>query len=125
MAALKRAQIQGCPIVAARKPAPTQLNSPLSGAYTSLARSGQKPIKLFSSLFFVTFFFLNIVSRFSMPQRLAFHCHFLITDLCCLSKICHEYQSSATMNDSTSCVTADINNSLIKYGVEDMCFIFV
>ena len=35
---------------------------------------------------------------------------------------CHEYQSSAIMNDSNSYVSADINNLLTKYVVEDRCF---
>ena len=110
--------------------------SPEAGPYTTelatlwgIHLSSSVSTKTYKVVFLIIFckknFLLNIVSRFSMPRRLAFHCHFLISDLCCLSKICHEYQSSATMNDSTSCVSADINNSLTKYGVEDMCFIFV
>ena len=42
MAALKRAQIHGCLIVAVQKEAPTALNLSLSVAQTSLACPGQK-----------------------------------------------------------------------------------
>ena len=51
MAALKRAQIQGCPVVAARTPAPTALDWPLTGARTYPAHSGPTNHKVVCKLY--------------------------------------------------------------------------
>ena len=48
-------------------------------------------------------FLLDIVLSFWFHGRLAFHCNFVLSDLCCLPNNCHEYQGSVIVNVSNIC----------------------